>query len=472
MRRLARLHLPAIALATLASLAMASRSARADAGPDAGSDAITPPAPTTDVVNATACSKLDKRCQRGAFTVSKSVTMAGDFDFDTGWLPKDSAVQVRLLAYLHGRTRVDMSGNLDATWPDAIRLRPDGINGTGVLAIDDGLVVKAMGKFKVTVAGKEFAWTGDLPGIPGVDLASKTTVIFDPWAWKGGVGTPEASGKTKQIELAKVPLTDAIIPIPGIEGGFQLEGQAEFAARYASLRIAFDELLSKGSIVDVDSTRPFTSALFSSSPSLETTLFVHGEMTRQTTLHFIPGFYFEILGKKFDLELVDVPVPIPASTKDWDFAPVTVHFPLPRIEAKPNPIDLGDIPVGKATSVLVTVFDTGEAELAVDASDPNGTLDIATTHLDIGGGSSDSVRATLTPKDLGPIETTLVLSSNDPAAPKLSIKVRANGSADAPAGDDAATEAAGGCGCRTGASAGSPAWLAVAALALLARRRR
>lgn len=445
----------------------------------ANADTLPPPMPTMGTVNAVQCTDLDVRCQRGHFTVSKSEKIAADFDYDTGWLPSGAAVQVRLVSYLHGRTRVDMSGSVDATWPDAIRLRPEGLRAAGLLAIDDGIVVKAMARFKVNVAGKDYAWTGDIPGVPKVDLASVSSVKFDPWAWKGAPMPPQTSGKTMQMELWKAPLTDAIIPIPGIEGGFQLEGQGEFFAEYNTLRIAFDELTSKGAIGDVDPTTAFTRVLFSSAPALDSSVFIHGELTRQTTLHFIPGLYFSILGKKFDLELIDIPVAIPKSTKPWDFDPVAMHFPLPRIEARPNPIDLGTIPVGQPTSILVTAFDTGEAKLVIDArvgealaaaSDPTSVLTIDTKHIEIGGGSSDAVRATLTPTTDGPIDTTLVLESNDPLKPKLSIRITANG-AGAAAGDPT-TEAAGGCGCHTTSTTNTGAGFTALAVALIALRRR
>ncbi len=438
---------------------------------DAGTDAIPEPMPTTGTVIAKQCTELDFKCQRGTFTVSKTQKIAADFDFDTGWLPKGAPVQVRLLTYVHGRTRVDMTGTVDATWPDPIRLRPEGVRETGLLAIDDGVVAKAMVRFVVEVAGKEYKWEGDIPGVPKVDLASITHVHFDPFAWKGGPMLPETSGRTKQMEIFQVPLTDAIINIPGIEGGFQLEGQGEFFADYSTLRIGFDELASPGAIADVDPTKAFTQVLFSSAPSIENILNIHGELTRQTKLHFIPGFYFTILGKKFDLELIDIPIALPAATKPWDFDPVTVHFPLPRIEARPNPIDLGDIPVGEETNVLVTVFDTGEAKLVIDASDPKDILSVGTKHVEIGGGSSDSIRATLTPKDNGPIETTLVLESNDPAVPKLSIRVTANG-AGGGGGVDPNTEAAGSCGCRTTPTSNAALAPLSLAIALFLMRRR
>ena len=210
--------------------------------------------------------------------------------------------------------------------------------------------------------------------------------------------------------------------------------------------------------------------LISSAPALDTSLFIHGELTRQITLHFVPGFYFEILGKKFDLELVDIPVPIPKSTKAWDFDPVAVHFPLPRIEAKPNPIDLGTIPVGQATSILVTTFDTGEPKLVIDAS--TDLLAIDTKHVVIPGGSSDAIRASITPKDPGPIDTTLILESNDPLNPKLSIRVTANAGNTGDPSADPNTEAAGGCGCRTAPQTSPFAWLLPLGLAMFLRRKR
>lgn len=438
-----------------------------------------PPEPTASKsVTATACSKLDPRCQRGPFTVTKTEKIGADFDFDTGWLPKGAAVQVRLLAYLHGRTRVDLGGTVDASWPDPLRLTPLGAKNTGLLAIDDGFVVKAQARFSVKVAGKTYSWEGDIPGVPKVDLATVATTSFDPFAFAGsGLPPVKTSGKTKPLELYKLDITDSIIPIPGIGGGFQLEGEAEFGADYQTLRVAFDELVSKGAVADVTSSNPFTKLALASAPGVDTVMTVHGRLGQQTTLHFVPGFFFEILGSKFSVDLVDIPVALPRAEKAWDFDPVTFRFPLPRIEARPSPVDLGNVPVGKPTSILVTVFDTGEAALSADADDPTAVVVVDTKHLDVAAGTSGSLRATLTPTAPGPIETSIVVQSNDPLVPKLTIKIRGQAGGGDPAAPDVGTEASGGCGCRQAGARGGPVGgvaflgLGLVGLARLARRR-
>ncbi|MGZ3420738.1 MAG: hypothetical protein ACXVEE_22875 [Polyangiales bacterium] len=454
-------------LAVVPSLVLLEGAASAD---DAGP--LPDPMPTA-ATTAAQCSEKDPQCESAKFTVSKSEKIGADFDFDTGWLPASAPIQVRLFSYLHGRTRVDMSGSLEAKWPDPVRLTPIGTNGTGLLATDDGLVAKAQIRFKVNVAGKDYSWEGDIPGAPKVDFAAISSVNFDPWAWKGGPMGPQTSGKTAELDLYKVPLTDSFIPIPGIEGGFELRGQGQFDAGYVSTLIAFDEVVSKGLIPDVDGTHAFTKVLISSAPAFDTSLFVHGELTRQMKLHFIPALYFTIVGKTFALDLVDIPVPLPATTKPWDFDPVAVHVPLPRIEAKPNPIDLGSIPLGKKTAILVSLFDTGEAKLVVDATAPDGQLALETPHLDLVAGLSDAVRGSIEPTAAGPIETKIVLASNDPLVPKLEIKVKANVvEGDAPASDPS-VEQAGSCGCNTPGRAGAGASASlVFLLAALSRRGR
>ncbi len=202
-------------------------------------------------------------------------------------------------------------------------------------------------------------------------------------------------------------------------------------------------------------------------------MIVHGQLGQQMTLHFVPGFYFAILGSKFELEVVDIPVALPERTKAWDFDPVAFRFPLPRIEARPSPIELGNIPVGKETSVLVTVFDTGEAALSADADDPTKVAVVTTKHLDVAAGTTESLRATITPTAPGPIETAIVVQSNDPFSPKLTIKIRAQAGDGAAPPAETETAAAGGCGCRFGdrADRSSLALGALAALLLLRRRR-
>ena len=95
--------------------------------------------------------------------------------------------------------------------------------------------------------------------------------------------------------------------------------------------------------------------------------------------------------------------------------------------------------------------------------------------------STDGLVVTFAPTAEGAQTATLVLTSNDPSYPTLSIPLTGNAddgdNGDADGGDDlggdgdVASKEVDGCGCDT-TSGGMPAFAAVAALALLARRRR
>ncbi|MEO7094202.1 MAG: hypothetical protein ABI175_13185, partial [Polyangiales bacterium] len=245
-----------------------------------------------------------------------------------------------------------------------------------------------------------------------------------------------------------------------------------------------DELVAKGSIRDVTSTFATTRALVSDAPALDTALTIHGELTHGMKLHFIPGFYFEILGKKFELDLADIPVSLPDNTDDWTFDDVQVHVPLPRLLVKPTDVALGELPIGVDTSVLLSVFDTGEARVVLDAVDPKGIVDVTTRHLVIEPGFSDSLRGVLRPTTLGPIDTTIEIKSNDPLAPLKVVHLRGvavQSVGDAgPQAEDPGTSQTGGCSCRTtsqssGQGQDQRAWLGalpLAALGLLARGLR
>jgi hypothetical protein len=425
-------------------------------------------------VVATACTTPQDHCERAPFLVARGETIGADFDFDTGWVPSGSDVQVRLVAFLHGRTNVQMSGWDDVTWPDALTVNVNGEKASGSIGIDDGFEVRAQARFHVTVAGVTYDWSGDIPGVPKIVLATKTAVTFDPWAWKESGKPASVSGTTGKITIVKVPLTDSIIPIPGIEGGFDLDGEGEFDASYVTTNIAFDEVLNKGAISDVTFSSNVTHALLAESiPAFETSMTVHGELTHGIKLHFLPGFYFTILGSTFDLSLADIPIPLPTTTEDWRFPDVRMHFPLPRIEVVPQTVDLGAMKIGDTKQLDVTAFDTGEAKLVLDAKDPKSVLNVTTSHVEIQPGYSDAVRASFTASALGPFEADIVLDTNDPHTPTT---IHVKGVVGDPAStDNASTDQNGSCGCRA-AGRSDDAFYAVIfgaiAIGLATRRRR
>ncbi|CAN5465746.1 hypothetical protein BH09MYX1_BH09MYX1_26060 [soil metagenome] len=419
-------------------------------------------------VTASRCSATELTCERAPLVLTKADKAPYDFDWDTGWIPNGSPLQVHLVARLHSRTQVDMEGTLDTTWPDALTLSPKGTAAKGKLTIDQGLEVTAEARFQVTIAGKTYGWTGNIPYIPQVDLLAKNAVVFDPWAWKSKPASVTAD--TPLTKLAKYSFTDSFINIPGIDGGFELDASASYSAVYDTLRIGIDE--GKNGPKDVVDNSPTTRLLISRAPSIDTSIFVHGELTRQMTMHFVPAFYFSLLNQNFTLPLANIPVALPAGApQPWDFPTIDVHVPLPQIDAR-STIDAGTIPVNVATGVDVDVFDLGEEALSVSATTPAPMGFVDTKLLTLDSKKGGPVHVVVTPDKEGPFDIPVFLASNDPVVPVLEVHVKgiAGGSISGGSVDQTA-----GCGCETvteKSSSSVPLLSLFGTIALVALRRR
>ncbi len=137
-------------------------------------------------VLASMCSQTETKCERANLAVSKLEQGPNDFDYDTGWVPSSSPLQIRIVLAIHDRTQVDLAGTLDSTWPDPITLTPKGTPQQGHISIDEGFEISIQARFTVTVGGQTYSWTGNVPYLPNVNFLASATQTFDPWAWAGG----------------------------------------------------------------------------------------------------------------------------------------------------------------------------------------------------------------------------------------------------------------------------------------------
>ncbi len=259
-----------------------------------------------------------------------------------------------------------------------------------------------------------------------------------------------------------------ITSIPGFSGGFELDGAAAFSAWYDTLRIDFDEQNGVSPIPNVDPTHANTRLLLSESPSFDTNAFIHGEVTRQVTLHFIPAFYFSILGSDFSFPIADLPLPLPASNPEpWDFNPVPIHVPLPEISIPKANIDVGNIPVNVGTDQYVQITDIGEEVLIgnVDTLAPMAEID--TPQFSVSPQQSAGLKLLLVPTAPGPFDILLHLGSNDPLTPDSFVHITGT------AGTSLIGES-GGCGCREAGvpAKGAPYAMLLACAALVRRMNR
>ena len=104
----------------------------------------------------------------------------------------------------------------------------------------------------------------------------------------------------------------------------------------------------------------------------------------------------------------------------------------PQITASPLSIDLGQVPLGQSNHAPLTLVNQGGAPLQISYSwgGPNPTTDLyAVPNVipPIAPGAYLDLQVAFTATAIGPVDGLLVLTTNDPASPSLTIPVHAEG---------------------------------------------
>ncbi len=406
------------------------------------------------------------------------------FMLDSGWVPAGSPLQVRFGVHLGGSTELDLGGTAVTSWPPALDVAVPGRPGTGRLAIDYGLEITARIRIDVEVGGVRYTWEGDIPlpgGIPR-DLRVAAESTFDPFVLPPSEPRPvTAWDDTDMVTVLNVDLTDALIPIPGIGGGFLVDAVGSLEGDYQTDRIEISDAVT-------DITLENEAVIVRADPgatelggSKDFTVLPHGTIRYDGDITLYPRLYIEIAGRRFDLTLAEVPLNVVDLTSETAFEPASVHVPLPDVRIEPTALDLGEVPIGGAGERLVTIHNDGEAALWVRFEEPAAPFSVLTTSLTVPPSSSARLLVRFAPTSPGDASAVLSLATNDPDEPRVVLRLTGvgTGEADASLPDAGVVDGgggltmAGGCGCRA-APASDPSPLALLAVGLLlaARRRR
>ncbi|WP_242343505.1 choice-of-anchor D domain-containing protein [Anaeromyxobacter terrae] len=143
-----------------------------------------------------------------------------------------------------------------------------------------------------------------------------------------------------------------------------------------------------------------------------------------------------------------------ASTVNLGLAGTGATTPVPSIALAPATVDFGAVTVGTSKTLSVKTENTGNGALTVSSvSLCAGTPAVLTwtpaALSAIAGGASATLDVTYAPTSAGalPAGACLVLASDDPAQPTITLAVSGSGAAPAPG------QSRGGCGCNTGGPA-------------------
>ncbi len=435
------------------------------------------------------CPAGARGCARADISYRHRAGIPVEWDIDTGFVPAGSPLQVRFHTVFVGHTDVSLAGVLEGSWPRAMTLRALGNRAGGAIESDFGLVLEARVRVHLDIGIRTFDWEGAIPYIPMVDIRARANRTFDPWAWDG----VSIMGATMRAHIADVPITTAIIPIPGIAGGFSFDAQLELQTNYRSTRITFG--------MDADPITAMmerTLAVFTMGSRVTYSPQLEGRIAWTPGVHVYPSFYVTLLGSRFTLALPDLPIRLPAVNNDVRFNPSRATLLLPDVTRIERVRDFGSVTVGTTARETVPFESVGDVPLwlAPPAMAPT-PFSFPRAEFTVGPHMTGDLPVEFMPTAPGPFEQRVLVQTSDPDSPEVTLVLRGTGvmgvvpppdgsiptdgtpGADGAASGDGSRDGgtgsrAPGCGCRTaGESHGSAAlWAIVGLGGLFVRRRR
>lgn len=346
-----------------------------------------------------------------------------DVDFDTGWVPGGSPLQLRFQFFLGGSTEVEMGGTAVTSWPPPLNLQVPGRPETGRFSVDYGMEIHVFLRFDVRVAGIRYRFEQELP-IPFIpsDLRLADEVIFDPMVLPGADPRPiMVADSTGRIELFTVGL-GSFIPIPGIDGGLAVDVTGGLEGFYGSDLLVVNDALPIDTELGETVVGPDEGVLgFGAAKDM----FIHPEGTLDYTglLTFFPTLFIDVLGSRFDFTIAEIPVDILDLSSNVVFDDALNHVPLPDIEVETTMLDLGEVMVGDEAEQLLRVRNVGEATLMVSLRDPASPFSLGALELAIPPSSTGTLAVRFAPESPEPAATMLFLATNDPDESLLLVRI-------------------------------------------------
>ena len=250
---------------------------------------------------------------------------------DSGWVPASSPIQVRFALFFMGETEVELGGTLATYWPFGLSMATPGRPGQGHLRMAWGLEIVARMRFSADIAGTHYEWEGDIPFVPFRDLRLVDEVMFDPFVLPGAMPRPvSVHDTTEMVNVFEVGLSSIIgASIPGLDGGFAVSLTGDLTTSYQTDRILIED--ARGPIDREGAVVQYWPPPDGFGGSEDVVVRPEGTIAYEGDIVVRPNVFVELLGRRFDLVGIDIPVPIVRTTTPTMFDPDTVHVPLPDV---------------------------------------------------------------------------------------------------------------------------------------------
>jgi hypothetical protein len=246
-----------------------------------------------------------------------------DFTFDSDWFPMGAPLQLRLIAHGGNSVTIDMPGAGQYDW-SAETIQFTGEAGAGTLAVDIGFTLDALVRFDVL----GLKWESDIIG--PYDYAVIADAGFTPYLLLGNPERPVViDDETDPVTLVSVPVTPDIIVAAGnldIDIFVIVEASLEGDVIEA---VTSDPELQLVSVVSEGEAVPLAAGPGPTpDPLLVDGTLVCGLRTAPTVV-LRPTLVMEILGQKFEIANIEIPIAIPPFDDQIRFAPIAMSFPRP-----------------------------------------------------------------------------------------------------------------------------------------------
>jgi len=246
-----------------------------------------------------------------------------DFDYDSGWQPPSSAIQVRFTAHGGNTVYVGMDGDGFYDWT-AQAISFDGLPDGGDFDIDFGIDIQSQVQFDIL----GYQWQGDL--MDPITYGIFEAIVFDPYLLPGDPYRPGVLEATIPAEtVLNVPLgIDLIVA----SGSFHLDIGAEVYAELEGNSITV-ESETESAIVDAWDLAVSLGADPTSPLDVWATLEAY--LYFEVTLLLYPSVVLTVLGSNYTLAQLEIPIDTPPFDDTWVFDPVELNFAVPE-DTKPG----------------------------------------------------------------------------------------------------------------------------------------
>lgn len=360
-----------------------------------------------------------------AIVVSDEVTLFEALELDSGWVPEDGNLGVRVQISAVGTADVDMEGQSHLEWPPELELSFSGEDGGGRIGLDTELEATVFVRFDIS----GYEWDSEIAS-RSITVSGET--VFQPFAVGEELTVDTLPSSDPVIEYDTTVLAVVDVSFTG-----DLNPNCSLVFQGLSWDIGDESITTGGEAAS------FTPA--AGTTSFEPSAVYNADFDIQCSLNFVPTFSVcvPVFGCT-DWEPTQVEVDDLEANVSHSFPANALQFPLPAME-NVDSLDFGTVALNNTANAELLIDNVGQLLLEGKATlaDDSGAFSLFGANVTVPPGGTDGLVFAFNGDEIGEYSATVTIESNDPAQPSKTIALTANVTETGEPG----AKVDGGCGC-------------------------